>query len=166
MAHALRPCLPILVIGLLSGAPVSAHAAVRADGATEPDLAPAAADAVKVVDAFSEAIRTNHLDLARDQLDPQVLILESGGAEHGRDEYMAGHAVEDAAFMGNATVQIRHRRARAEGDFAWVATESTLQAIDEGKPLSLSSTETMLLKRTAQGWKIVHVHWSSHRNKP
>ena len=31
----------------------------------------------------------------------------------------------------------------------------------KGKPLDLSTTETMLLRRTNGGWKIVHVHWSS-----
>ena len=158
--------VPLLLVGLLSGATVSAHETVQADGTAEQTIDPAAIDAVKVVDAFSEAIRTNRLDQARDLLDPQVLILESGGAERSRDQYMAGHAIEDAAFMRDATVQLRHRRAQAEGDFAWVGSESSLQAVNEGKPLSLSSAETMLLKRTAQGWKIVHIHWSSRRTPP
>jgi ketosteroid isomerase-like protein len=164
MAHLLRFLVLVLASGLLPVALVSAHASeLPATPAIDQTIDPAAADAVKAVDAFSAAIKAGALDRAAALLDPNVLILESGGAERSRDEYMAGHATEDAAFMRDATVQIRHRRAQAAGDFAWVATESTLRAIDAGKSLTLSSTETMLLKKTAQGWKIVHIHWSSRK---
>ena len=37
--------------------------------------------------------------------------------------------------------------------------------MQEGKTITLLSTETMVLKKTAQGWKIVHIHWSSHAIK-
>lgn len=51
------------------------------------NFAPAAIMAVKVVDALSAAVK---LDEARELLNPDVLVLESGGAESGRDEYMRG----------------------------------------------------------------------------
>ena len=127
------------------------------------DIAPAAAEAVKVVDAFSAAIKAAKLDVARELLDPKVLILESGSSERNRDEYMGGHAIADAAFMQTARQQPRYRQAQAEGDFAWVATESLLEAKEDGKDLLLLSTETMLLRKTAAGWKIVHIHWSSRK---
>ena len=125
------------------------------------DIAPAAVEAVKVVDAFSAAIKAAKLDVASELLDPKVLILESGHSERSRDEYMGSHAIADAAFMQTAQQQLRYRQARAEGDIAWVATESLLQATEDGKSLLLLSTETMLLKKTDAGWKIVHIHWSS-----
>jgi ketosteroid isomerase-like protein len=125
------------------------------------DIAPGAADAVKVVDAFSAAIKAVKLDEAGKLLDPEVLILESGSSERSRDEYLGEHAIADAAFMQTATQQPRYRQARAEGDVAWVGTESLLETTRDGKPLHLLSTETMVLKRTEQGWRIVHIHWSS-----
>lgn len=125
------------------------------------DVAPAAADAVKVVDAFSAAIKAVKIDEATKLLDPQVLILESGSSERSRDEYLREHAIADAAFMQNAQQQLRYRKARVAGDLAWVGSESLLQATKDGQPLLLLSTETMVLRRTAQGWKIVHIHWSS-----
>ncbi|WP_379655388.1 nuclear transport factor 2 family protein [Pseudoxanthomonas sp. UC19_8] len=47
------------------------------------------------------------------------------------------------------------------GELAWVGSESELHASKDGKPLTLLSTETMVLKRGTQGWRIVHIHWSS-----
>ena len=125
------------------------------------NIAPAAAEAVKVVDAFSAAIKAVKLDEAAKLLDPQVLILESGRSERSRDEYLRGHAIVDAAFMQHAQQQLRYRQAQAEGNVAWVGTESALHSMKDGKMIMLLSTETMVLKKTAQGWKIVHIHWSS-----
>lgn len=125
------------------------------------NIDPAAADAVKVVDAFSAAIKSVKLDEAERLLDPQVLILESGSSERSRDEYMRSHVIADAAFLQNAKQQLRYRQARADGNIAWVASESTLTAQQNGKAVVVLSTETMLLKKTTSGWRIVHVHWSS-----
>lgn len=47
------------------------------------------------------------------------------------------------------------------GDIAWVGTESTVSHDKAGKSAASLSTETMVLGKTAQGWKIVHIHWSS-----
>lgn len=117
---------------------------------------------MKVVDAFSEALKAANFDNVKQLLDEKVLVLESGGSERSRDEYMSEHALADAMFLRKAKSQLRYRQAHAEGSFAWVATESELQSEQNGKPLLLLSTETMLLKNTPQGWKIIHIHWSSH----
>jgi ketosteroid isomerase-like protein len=124
-----------------------------------------AAPAVKVVEEFSTALQAGDLARAGSLLADEVLILESGGAERSRDEYLGGHAGHDAEFLKTAHVQLIHRTARTEGDLAWVGTESELHAAKDGKPLTLLSTETMVLKSTPDGWRIVHIHWSS-RPKP
>ena len=128
---------------------------------TVQDIGPGAADAVKVVEAFSAAIKAVKLKEAGDLLDPKVLILESGSSERSRDQYLEEHAIADAAFMQKAQMQLRYRQARVDGNMAWVASEGLLQASRDGKPLAMLSTETMLLRKGAQGWKIVHIHWSS-----
>ena len=94
-------------------------------------------------------------------LDPGVPVLESGGSERDRAHYLAEHAQADANYMKDARQQLRYRQARIVGDMAWVGTESITTHDKDGKPSSSLSTETMLLKKTAQGWKIVHIHWSS-----
>ena len=120
-----------------------------------------AGPAVKVVDAFSTALQAGDLARAGALLAEDVLILESGGAERTREEYLGGHAGHDAEFLKAAHVQRIHRTARTEGELAWVGTESELHASKDGKPIVLLSTETMVLKNTPNGWRIVHIHWSS-----
>ena len=117
--------------------------------------------AVAVVEQFSSALKTGDLKRAGELLADDVVILESGGAEHSREEYLGGHAKHDAAFLKDAHVQLTRRTTRAEGPMVWVATESELHATDKEKPVTLLSTETMVLKETAAGWRIVHIHWSS-----
>jgi ketosteroid isomerase-like protein len=41
-----------------------------------------------------------------------------------------------------------------------------MHAEKDGKPMTIASTETMVLRSTGAGWKIVHVHWSSRVKKP
>jgi ketosteroid isomerase-like protein len=127
------------------------------------DVDPDAAAAVATIERFSVALAAGQIDRAAADLDPKVLILESGGVERSRDEYLAGHAKADAAFLKSAHVALKRRSAHASGDLAWVASESEVHAMKDDRVLSIDSTETMVLHRTAEGWKIVHIHWSSRR---
>ena len=99
--------------------------------------------------------------MAGSYLAQDVLILESGSAEHSRQEYLGGHARHDAAFLKDARIEVGKRIARIDGDTVWVGTESELRTSSKGKPVALTSTETMVLKRMLDGWRIVHIHWSS-----
>lgn len=175
MINRRNPLLLASIAGLALAATVFAHpepeskpvmtanptTAASAMPAFVQDVVPAAGDAVKVVDAFSTAIKAVKIDEAAKLLDPKVLILESGSSERSRDEYLREHAIADAAFMQTAHQQLRYRQARVEGPIAWVATESAIQTTKGKKPLLLLSTETMVLRKTPDGWKIVHIHWSS-----
>jgi ketosteroid isomerase-like protein len=130
------------------------------------DVAEPAAAAVASVDRFFAALSAGDTDAAAAELDPGVIILESGGAEHSAAEYLGHHAKEDAEFLKGAHQALLRRTARAAGELVWVASESELQAERDGKPLKIASAETMVLRRTDGGWKIVHVHWSSRALKP
>lgn len=126
-----------------------------------PVIAAEAKPAVAAVEAFSTALQAGDLNRAGVWLADDVLILESGGAERSKTEYLGGHAKHDAEFLKSAHVQLKQRTAKAAGELAWVGSESELHATKDGKPLTLLSTETMVLRRTGDGWRIVHIHWSS-----
>ena len=158
------PILLSLSILLTFPVPSSAH-----DGnhAPSPDsqVAPQAQPAVRVVEQFSTALQVGDLKQAGSLLADDVLILESGGAERSREEYLGHHAVSDAAFLKGAHVQVKQRTVRVDGNLAWVGTESELHTSKDGKPLTLLSTETMVLRKVEDRWRIAHIHWSS-RTKP
>jgi len=125
------------------------------------DVPAAAQAAVAVVERFGQALVAGDFKTVESLLDADVLILETGGAENSREEYLAHHAISDAQFLKGTHSEIKRRRARTEGDLAWVGTESELHASKDGKPLTLLSTETMVLHKTGADWRIVHIHWSS-----
>ncbi len=136
--------------------------------ATKPavlNIAPAAKDAVAAVDRFGKALKAGQLDKAGAELDANVLIYESGYAERSAAEYLGGHAKGDAAYLKGAHIQMLSRTAKTSGDIAWVASDSELHSQKDGKMSTSVSTETMVLKRTDKGWKITHIHWSSHTKK-
>lgn len=129
------------------------------------NIAPAAKDAVAAVERFSNALSAGQLDKAGIELDAKVLILESGGAERTAAEYLGGHAKGDAAFLKGVHVQLVRRTAQVSGDMAWVGSESEIHNMKDGKMTTILSTETMILNRTSNTWKIVHIHWSSRSKK-
>lgn len=128
-------------------------------------IAPDASAAVAVLERFSEALSAGDLDGVAAELDPGVLILENGGAERSRDEYLGAHAKHDAEFLKAAHITLKRRTAEASGDLVWVGSESEIHASKDDKMLMISSSETAVLLKTAQGWKIVHLHWSSRAQR-
>lgn len=151
----------------ISSIPVALLLAANPAMAVEPpvDVPAAARAAVATVDRFFAALSTGDLTAAGAELDPQVIILESGGGEYSAAEYIGGHAKHDAEFLKAAHHQPGRRTARVSGDLAWVASESELHVKKDGKPSVTLSAETMVLRSTAAGWKIIHVHWSSRTKK-
>jgi len=146
-----------------SGVPANdSHVHASKTGTTS--LPAGAADAVAVVDRFQQLLAKGNTAAAAELLDPAVLIFESGGAEKSRAEYASHHLKEDAAFMKTAKLSSLSRTGDVSGDLAFVATESSLKS-GGAQPVDLVTTETMVLKRTSQGWRVSHVHWSSRKAK-
>jgi ketosteroid isomerase-like protein len=137
-----------------------------AAGDRQADVPESARAAVATVDRFFAALSAGEIDKAAAELDPQVIILESGGAERSAAEYLGGHAKSDAEFLKKAEHKPGHRTARASGDLAWVASDNDMVIQQDGRPVTIASAETMVLRRTGSGWKIVHIHWSSRARKP
>lgn len=130
---------------------------LRAQG----ELDPAATAA-----AFSAAIASGDEAAVKSLLDPDVLIYESGGQESSREEYTSHHMKGDMAFLSNARVEVLDRRHGSTGDLGWVATRSRITGTHKDKAVDLFSTESLVLKRTADGWRIVHIQWSSRPVEP
>jgi len=157
----------VVVLASLLGlsSPALAHDPKAHAAKPAPQLDEQTKPAIAVVDAFSAALHAVDLERVSKLLADDVLVLESGGAERSREEYFEHHALADAMFLKSAHSQITHRTARVDGPIAWVGTESELHTSKDGKPMTLLSTETMVLKKTGADWRIVHIHWSSRPKK-
>jgi hypothetical protein len=129
-----------------------------------PSLSAEVKEAAAVVDRFQKLLAQGKTHEASELLDPNVLIFEGGGAERSRNEYASHHLKSDAEFLKTANVAMGNRSGVVVGDLAWIATESELKT-QGAKPVNLQSTETMVLKRSGNGWRISHIHWSSKSKK-
>ena len=152
----------IAAIALLAATSSFAHPA-EAPKATAPSLAvtPAARPAAAVVDAFHAALKRGDTNAAQSYLAANALIYEAGGVERGRQEYAAHHLGADAAFAQAVPSTTTRRTAEAVGNVAWIATEGRTAGTYKDQGVDRVTTETMVLRRQAGSWKIVHIHWSS-----
>lgn len=121
----------------------------------------AAAAAAETVDAFHAALKRGDTDAALALLAPGVMIYEEGGAERSRDEYASHHLGADAAFAAASEASVTRRSGVAEGDVAWVMSEGRTTGQFNGRAVDRLTVETMVLVRRAEGWRILHIHWSS-----
>ena len=129
--------------------------------ATETTVPASAREAAAIVDAFHAGLRRQDTRAAAALLAEDALIFESGGVERSKAEYAAHHLKADAAFSQAVRSTVTRRQGSSSGKMAWVASEGRVSGKWKGKPVSEVTTESMILRRTSAGWKIVHIHWSS-----
>ncbi len=134
-----------------------AHGHTQAAGS----VAAGAADAAMAVDAFHAALKAGDTAAALALMGPDVMIFEDGGAERSRDEYASHHLGSDAAFAAASEATVARRSGWADGDIAWITSEGRTTGQFSGRAVDRLTTETMVLKRHANGWRIHHIHWSS-----
>jgi ketosteroid isomerase-like protein len=156
----LRLTLVITLLLAAGGAEAHDAAASQADRGAEL-LASPAREAAKVVDAFHAALAHGNAAAAAALLDDGAVIFEEGEAEQSKAAYVASHLPADISFLATVGETIRARTGAADAGLAWVATQGHMQGRAGGRAVSRETTESIVLRRTAQGWRIVHVHWSS-----
>lgn len=133
---------------------------VLGSGAYAAPKTPAASAAATVV-AFQSAIVKGDEAAASMLLAPDVLIYETGGQESSRDEYAAHHMKGDMAFLAGSKHETLSRAEGGDDRLAWVSTRSRIRTRYKDKDLDIFSTESVVLRNTPAGWRIVHIHWSS-----
>ena len=114
------------------------------------------------VRSFHEALSLGNREAALALLDPGVVIFEQGEAEMSRDEYASHHLDADIEFSRATTSKVVDQRTKAKGKSAWVLTTSETSGSFRGKDVSSRNVETIALEKIPDGWRIVHIHWSSH----
>ena len=116
-------------------------------------------DPAGTVRAFRHALETANRAAALELLSPELLVYESGDVDPSREDYAAHHLDADLAFLAKAKVSVLQQAASRDGALASVTTRSRLSTPNG----DFIGTETMVLRLGAQGWRIVHIHWSSRR---
>lgn len=121
------------------------------------------ADSVAVaatVRAFHQALAAGDSAGALRLLAADAVILESGSRE-SRDEYAAHHLPADIEFARAVPMQHGPLQVTVSGDAAWTSATNLMQGTFQNRPIDLAGVELMVLSRTAAGWEIRAIHWSS-----
>jgi len=120
-------------------------------------------DPAAVVRSFHEALSTGNREVVLTLLDTAAVIFEQGGAEMSREEYASHHLEGDLKFSRATTRKILDQRSGRAGETAWVLTRSETGGSFNGLDVSSRTAETMVLQKSGEAWRIVHIHWSSRR---
>jgi ketosteroid isomerase-like protein len=128
----------------------------------------APADSAAVVDAvhrFHAALSSADSATALALLTSDAIILESGGQET-RAEYRSHHLPGDIEFARAIPSTRGPMAVRIHGDVAWATSTSTTQGEFRGRAINAVGAELVVLVRTADGWRISAIHWSSRNRRP
>ncbi len=112
------------------------------------------------VRAFHEALARGDSAAALRLLAADAVILEGGGRET-REEYRSHHLPADIQFAQAVPANRSTLQVTLTGDVGWASSTSTVQGTYRGQAVSLVGAELMVLSKTAAGWVIRAIHWSS-----
>lgn len=121
--------------------------------------------AATVVRQFHEALVRGDSVAALALLAEDVIVLEAGTLET-RAEYRGHHLPADIRFAQAVPTTRGSVRVVVAGDVAWITSSSETTGTFEDRPISSAGAELMVLSRTAAGWRIRAIHWSSRRRAP
>lgn len=113
-----------------------------------------------VVESYGRALASGDSLTALELLHPDVIIYEAGHAET-YEEYRSGHLRSDIAFAAAVPRTTSTDQVLLSGDVALYTSEYNAKGRFRNRDIDSHGTETMVLVRTADGWKIRHIHWSS-----
>jgi ketosteroid isomerase-like protein len=114
-----------------------------------------------VVAGFSAALQAGDTTRALRYLHPALVVFEEGTGEN-REHYRTHHLPADAAFLAQVHPTYTHEQLTVSGMMALHLREYRMRGTWRGRRVDSTGAETMVLLKTPEGWKIRHIHWSSH----
>lgn len=115
-----------------------------------------------VVDAFHQALASGDSKRVMSLLAPDALVVEAGTVQT-RAEYESEHLAEDIAFAGALPGKQTSRKVQEVGEAAWVTSTFRVTGKFHEQAIDNRAAETAVLTRTADGWRIRALHWSSQK---
>ena len=120
--------------------------------------------AVAAVEQFRAALEAADSARAVSMLADDVLILESGAVQT-RAEYLGGHLGADMKAAAGSKRERTVLRVTVIGDVALVVSKTVAPPTGVQGSTGSEMAELMVVAKTAAGWKIRAVHWSSRRRR-
>ncbi len=144
--------------------------AFLAGGSSRSEAAPSAftvadsAEVASVVERYHNALAAGDSAAALSLLASDALVLESGGMET-RSEYRSHHLASDIDFARAVKSTRSPTKVVINGSTAWTSSTSTTHGEFKGRAINSLGAESMVLTRSAEGWRIRAIHWSSRNRR-
>ena len=120
--------------------------------------------AAAVVERFHAALTAGDSARATARLSADVLVLESGSIQT-RAEYLSHHLGADMQASKDSKATRSVVQVRVAGAAAYVVSKSVTPPTGADGSTGSEMAELMVLSKTASGWSIRAVHWSSRRRR-
>ena len=148
--------LPMALIALTAASPTgsSNNNAIHADSAA----------VAAVVQSFHNALESGDSARVMSLLANDASVLESGGIE-SRGEYRSHHLASDIEFAKSVKSVRGVLSVTVADKAAWTMGTSTTQGEFRGRTINSVGAESMILTKSASGWKIRSIHWSSRTRR-
>ena len=114
------------------------------------------------VDAFHAALRAKDTAGALSLLDRSLVVFEFGAVDPTAEASAFQHLRFDIDMAAATQWKLESRRVGGEGNERWVLSNYRVTgAHADGTPIDQTTLETVILRRTGDLFRIVHLHWSS-----
>jgi ketosteroid isomerase-like protein len=111
-----------------------------------------------IVAGFKGALKSGDSSKAIGYLHSELIVFESRQAEN-LAEYRSGHLAADINYLKSVTQTTTKETLNISGDLALYTSLYTNSGTSRGRAINSNGTETMILARTSEGWRIRHIHW-------
>lgn len=116
------------------------------------------------VDGFHAALKRKDTAGALSHLDRSLLVFEFGKMDATIEAYALSHLPGDIDMAAVADWKLQTRRTGGSGNERWVLSSYHLTGKrPDGKPIDQMMMETAIVRRVGDGFRIVHLHWSSDK---
>lgn len=144
----------------LAAAPAPALAQVDDPEAIALEMGATQSQVAEVVMAFKAALAAGDSTAALSHLHPELIVFEGGHAET-LEEYRAGHLASDMEFAGAVEFETTNADIQLHPYTALWLSAYTAKGTFRGREIDAHGVESMVLVPAGDGWKILHIHWSS-----
>ncbi len=148
---------------LLAAILVAACTVERADVRTPSGEAPEA-DTTRIrrlVDLIADAYQTGDLTGLDTIYDEGVTVYEGGRADRGWMTYRDGYLAMEIEMLSERRLDFEDVEIRLAGSTALVTCSYRLTALRDGEPIAVQGLGTMVFRRFAGRWRLIHSHTSA-----
>ena len=118
-----------------------------------------------VLDQYGAAMSAGDSARAVSLLADDLLVIEAGSIQT-RAEYLSHHLGADMKASAGAKGERTVVNVSVAGNVAYIVTKTVRPGTGAEGSTGSELAELMVLGKTASGWKIKAVHWSSRRRRP